>query len=152
MSFFHEQYSVHLVNTKNNTNINRLGDANANIPGKERNNILLSRCSDLEDLEIERRIDIFLIKSSCNQPSKPSFLFKLYLENSCKQVFSYLRGEEWRSINCDRRLTVSVTLTELGNKLCFESVKFWRLFIICKYLESLQSAGIQTDANGPKYI
>ena len=57
-----------------------------------------------------------------------------------------------RSINSEPRLTVSVTLTELGNKLCFESVKFPRLFIICKYLESLQSAGIQTDANEPKYI
>ena len=57
------------------------------------------------------------------------------------------------SINCEPRLTVSVTLTELGNKLCFESVKFPRLFIICKYLESLQSAGIhQTDANEPEYI
>ena len=43
-------------------------------------------------------------------------------------------------------------MTELGNKLCFESVKFSRLFIICKYLRTPQSAGIQTDANEPKYI
>ena len=57
-----------------------------------------------------------------------------------------------RSINCDRRLTVSVSLTEFGNKLCFESVKFSRLFIIRKYSESSQSACIQTDANQPKCI
>ena len=43
-------------------------------------------------------------------------------------------------------------MTELGNKLCFESVKFSRLFIICKYLRTPQSAGIQTDANQPKYF
>ena len=97
-------------------------------------------------MEIARK-SIFLIKSGC--------LYFYSNDISCKLFDIWEEREEWgveRSINCDRRLTVSVTLTELRNKLCFESVKFWRLFIICKYLESLQSVGIQTDANEPKRI